>query len=137
MITAVDTSMLLDIFFDDPAFSASSAAALRKCITEGALIACDIVWAETASAFPDKNEFLEKMAILGISFGPMSGDSSILAGQAWKQYRLNGGKRDRMIADFLIGAHAMKQCDRLLTRDRGFYRGYFADLVIFDSAGEN
>ncbi|MHB1621315.1 MAG: type II toxin-antitoxin system VapC family toxin [Sulfuricella sp.] len=133
MITAVDTSVLLDIFFDDPAFSASSAADLRKCIAEGALIACDIVWAETASAFPDKKEFLEKMSVLGISFSPMSGESSILAGQAWKQFRLNGGKRDRVIADFLIGAHAMKQGERLLTRDRGFYRGYFANLVIFDS----
>lgn len=132
MITAVDTSVLLDIFFDDPQFSASSAAALRVCIAEGALIACDIVWAETASAFPDKKEFLEKMSVLGIRFAPMSGESSILAGQAWKHYRLNGGKRDRVIADFLIGAHAMKQGERLLTRDRGFYCGYFANLVIFD-----
>lgn len=134
MITAVDTSVLLDIFFEDPAFSASSAAALRKCIAEGALTACDIVWAETASAFPDKNDFLEKMAILGISFGPMSGESSILAGQAWKQYRLNGGKRERVVADFLIGAHAVNQCDRLLTRDRGFYRRYFSSLTILDPA---
>jgi len=43
----------------------------------------------------------------------MSGELCILAGQAWKQYRLNGEKRDRVIADFLIGVHAMKQCDRL------------------------
>lgn len=133
MITAVDTSVLLDIFFDDPAFSASSAAALRKCIAEGALIACDIVWAETASAFPDKKEFLEKMSVLGISFSPISGESSILAGEAWKQYRLNGGKRDRVIADFLIGAHAIKQGERLLMRDRGFYRGYFSSLTVLDS----
>jgi hypothetical protein len=45
-------------------------------------------------------------------------------------YRKAGGKRDRILADFLIGAHALHEADRLLTRDRGFYRLHFANLVI-------
>jgi hypothetical protein len=55
-----------------------------------------------------------------------------MAGAAWRRYRESGGPRSRLIADFLIGAHARRQAERLLTRDRGFYRTYFADLVILE-----
>ena len=130
MITAVDTSVLIDVFGADPRFGAASANALRLCLNEGAVVASEVVWSETRAAFGADDEFLHAMQAAGIGFSPTSQKTATLAGLRWKKYRASGGQRIRVIADFLIGAHAAAQCDRLLTRDRGYYRKYFGRLVI-------
>jgi predicted nucleic acid-binding protein len=132
MITAVDTSVLIDVFGADPRFGAASANALRVCLNEGAVVASEAVWSETRAAFAADAAFLHAMQEAGIGFSSASPKTATLAGVTWRKYRASGGQRIRVIADFLIGAHAAAQCDRLLTRDRGYYRKYFRRLVIVD-----
>jgi predicted nucleic acid-binding protein len=134
VITAVDTNILLDVFGADQNFSAASAVALRRCLKEGALVASEVVWAETATAFGDTGRFQDAMRKLAASFSPMTEEAAIRAAEAWRKYRTGGGPRNRIAADFLIGAHALVAADRLLTRDRGFYRRYFAGLRVIDPA---
>ena len=72
------------------------------------------------------------MTAIGASFGPISKDAAKLAGQLWRKYRKTQSKRERLIPDFLAGAHALLQADAFLTRDRGFYRSYFSGLKVID-----
>ncbi len=135
MITAVDTSVLLDVFGQDAEFGPRSAHALRRCIAEGSLIACEVVWAETAVWFPDTQGADSALGTLRVGYSQLDVPAALAAGRAWRAYRKAGGTRERVIADFLIGAHAAAQAERLLTRDRGFYRSHFAGLAIVDPAG--
>lgn len=133
MITFVDTNVLLDVFGMDPVFCESSANALRVGSQEGVLKACEVVWAEVSSRFVDQDRFKEVMNQLGIEFSPIDQESARVAGVFWQEYLNAGGhKKDRIVADFLIGAHAKNHGDRLLTRDRDFFRSYFKGLIVFE-----
>lgn len=134
MITAVDTNVLLDVFGADPAYGPASRAALQRSLDEGALIACDVVWAEVGAFFPSPGAAAEAMGTLGANYSPLSQVAALGAAEAWRAYREQGGPRARVVADFLIGAHARAQADRLLTRDRGFYRSCFVALKVVDPA---
>ncbi len=132
MITALDTSILLDVLLDDPTYRGKSLEGLRAAHAAGALIACPVVWAEIRGAVKRPEAVAEAFAQVDIVFDPFDQACADLAGDLWHAYRRQGGTRSRLIPDFLVGAHAQLRAGRILSRDRGFLRGYFKDLVVID-----
>ena len=132
MRTAIDSSVILDVVVGDPEHADASEKALRRVVSEGALVIGECVLAEIRPAFSSDeiDQFLDDWNIV---FEPSTRESSILAGAMFQVYlrRRRSGPR-RVIADFLVGAHAVVTCDRLLARDRGYYRDYFAGLRIIE-----
>jgi predicted nucleic acid-binding protein len=134
VITSVDTSVVLDLLLQDPVFGARSEEALRKASKEGALIVCEVVYAELAGLFPNHAALDAFLRETGLQLKPSGPDILWKAGELWRRFCLNRPRRAamarRILADFLIGAHAMLQAERLLTRDRDFYRSVFAGLRL-------
>lgn len=130
MISALDSSVILDVLTANPEFADTSEALLRQALTEGKLVIGECVLAEIAPAFKDEEMLKEFLADWQVEFVPSSRDSAILAGRNFARYLSRGGRTGRIATDFLIGAHAMLHADRLLARDRGYLRDYFSKLTV-------
>jgi len=129
MITAVDTSVLISIAKGERDASTWTNL-LVDAQLDGEVIICDIVAAEYFAIVMDEEKFQASLDCLGIVFSPTSRESAQLAGRLFREYRRLGGPREHLIPDFLIGAHAQVQADRIAAIDRGYLRGCFPGLKI-------
>jgi predicted nucleic acid-binding protein len=132
VITAVDTSVILDVIGADPAFGPASLRALGEAHAVGVVMACDVVWGEVGALYPTPQDAADAMGEMDIRFAALDPEVAAAAGGVWRTYRSAGQGRHRLLPDFLIGTHAWMRADRFLTRDRGFYRTFFKRLKIVD-----
>ena len=126
---AIDSSVLLDLLADGPEADAAEVC-LRQSLSVGPVVICDVVLAEICTALRDGSAALSALEEMSIRFDPLEAKSALRAGEMQRRYRQRGSGHARTIPDFLIGAHALMQCDGLITRDDTFYRDYFKGLKL-------
>jgi predicted nucleic acid-binding protein len=132
---AIDTSVLVDYIGDGPAAEAAEEA-LRIALGAGPVVACEIVVSEVVAGLGHSDVVMETLDAIGIGFSPLELRAAVRAGEMQRRYKerirasaIPAGAR-RTVPDFLIGAHALLQCQGLITRDAGFYRDYFKGLRV-------
>ncbi|GAB3384508.1 type II toxin-antitoxin system VapC family toxin [Lysobacter fragariae] len=126
---AIDASVLIDLLANGPQADAAEAC-LRQALSNGPVVISDVALAEVCSALHDGAEALTVLEEMSIRFSPIESKSALRAGEMQRRYRQRGGAQTRALPDFLIGAHALLQCDGLITRDDAFYRQYFKGLKL-------
>ena len=94
MKTAVDSSVLLDVLGADTRFGDRSREALRTAYDTGALVACDVVWAEVRAHFPSEADFGQVLGILGVRFEAIDAEAAAAAGQLWHESRGTGARQE-------------------------------------------
>lgn len=136
MTTAVDTNVIVALWDTDPAPSTVARSALDAALARGSLVVCAPVFAELMAA-PGRTEgFLDAFfGATGIHVDWTLEEAVWRsAGRAFQAYasrrRKQGGGPRRILADFLIGAHALHGRHRLLTLDDHLYRAAFPALTV-------
>jgi predicted nucleic acid-binding protein len=132
---AIDTSVLVDYIGDGPAAEAAEDA-LRAALSAGPVVACEVVLSEVVAGLGHSDIVVETLDAIGIGFSPLERRAAVRAGEMQRRYKERLRQAavaepvKRSIPDFLIGAHALLQCQALITRDAGFFRDYFKGLKV-------
>ena len=126
MRTAIDTNILSAIWTPEP-----NAKELTRTLSEardqGSLVICGAVFAETMANPGADEEFVRRfLDRTGIDVDFLLNEQIwLLAGLRYAQYverRRNSSREPvkRLLADYIIGAHATLAADRLMTMDRRY-----------------
>ena len=136
----MDTNVFIALFSGDEQTSSAAQAALEEARIGGPLGSSPIVYAELVAGrdvsfvkrfFSEKE--IEVDWDLDREMWSVAGERYGEYARARRRQKGDSGPR-RILADFLIGAHALQRAGTLLTSDTGIYRTYFSELQVLAPA---
>ena len=125
----LDSNIVIDLLNPGTEWHEWSVHAVARAAHD-ALVCNHIVVAEVASRFSTLEEELGHFAVLSLQVLPIGDAAAFRAGKAHDAYRAAGGKREAIVADFLIAGHAAVLGATLMTRDRRRFATYFPNLTL-------
>lgn len=129
-MTMVDSNVVIDLIERDPIWYDWSLDMLSCALHAGPVSVSAIVVGELTQRIDSMAEICAMLDGYELAIAPLDHQAAHAAGAAHRAYRLAGGTREKMLADFLIGGHAQSAGATLLTRDARRYRSYFPDLKL-------
>lgn len=130
MTVLVDTNVLVDIAVRDPVWLPWSRGMIARIADSEALAINPIIYAEFSVRYDNIDEVNYLLPEQEFRREGLPWAAAFAAGAAFRVYRKGGGGRDRVLPDFLIGAHAAIRGYAILTRDPGGYRSYFPGVPL-------
>ncbi|MBL0374629.1 type II toxin-antitoxin system VapC family toxin [Rhizobium sp. KVB221] len=129
MAVLVDTNVLVDVAVRDENWLKWSRG--RLAAFEGSLIINPVIYAEFSVRYESPEKVEQLLPERDFHRESLPWTAAFAAGAAFRKYRQAGGGRERVLPDFLIGAHAVVRGYSILTRDPKGYRAYFptVDLI--------
>jgi predicted nucleic acid-binding protein len=124
----VDSSTLI-AFLTDEASAEGAENTLDQLRPQGGVFVNPIVFSEIRALFDSAREAEDLLAGV-VERVALNWPSAWLAGKACRLYKSRGGKKSRMLPDFLIAAHADSLGWTLITNNPGDVRNYFPNLKI-------
>jgi len=130
MKVLVDSSVLLDVFTQDPHWAQWSEEKLSFHVERDLLAINPIIYAEVSVHFSTLEELDEVLSPMDFQRLPLPYEAAFLAAKCFLAYRRRGGQKHAPLLDFFIGAHAATEKLALLTRDVSRYRTYFPSVQL-------
>jgi len=125
----VDTNVLLDVLGADPEYGKYSSDVLGDLAEHGILIINPIIYAEVGIMIETKEELDALLPFNLFLREPIPWEAAFVAGKAFRKYKKQRGKKPRMLADIIIGAHAAVGGHGLVSRDTGYLSYFKIELV--------
>ena len=126
----VDTNVLVDVLENEPEWADWSISQLRAQSKVHPLAINPVIYAELSLTFSTVEALDETIENLGLAVMELPRPALFLAGKAFVRYRRRGGKKNNVLADFFIGAHAAVLGCPILTRDARRYQTYFPSVAL-------
>ena len=126
----VDTNVIIDVLKADPVWLPWSAQHLMLARQAGPVFVNYVVYAELNTHEGTSTQADAMLDDLSIAICDLTRESARIAARAFQHYRKRGGAKSGVLPDFFIGAHALAEDWKLLTRDAARYRTYFPKLKL-------